>query len=82
MILLCYSLLRPVLVAEVSSTGWVYDQYCSASGVVLVTSRTSTGYFPDFIVVLSAEVFLSATALLRGGFFLEERRRFLYVATF
>ena len=68
-------LLRPVLVAEVSSTGWGYRP-------VLVTSWTSTGYFPDFIVVLSAEVFLSATALLRGGFFLEERWVFLYAATF
>ena len=58
------------------------DQYWSASGAVLVTSRTSTGYFSDFIVVLSAEVFLSAIALLREGFFLEERRRSLYVATF
>ena len=75
MILLCYFLLRPVLVAEVSSTGWVYRP-------VLVSEWSSTGYFPDFIVVLSIELFLSATALLRGGFFLEERRRFLYVATF
>jgi len=75
MILLCYFLLRPVLVAEVSSTGWVYRP-------VLVTSRTSTGYFPDLIVVLSVELFLSATALLREGFLLEERRGFPYASTF
>lgn len=73
--LLYYSLLRPVLVGYI-------DQYWSASGAVLVTSWTSTGYFPDFIVVLSAEVFLAATVLLRGGFFLEKRRGFLYAATF
>ena len=73
--LLYYSLLRPVLVGYI-------DLYWSASGAVLVTSWTSTGYFPDFIVVLSVELFLSATALLREGFFFEERWRFLYVATF
>jgi len=46
MILLCYFLLRPVLVAEVSSTGWVYRP-------VLVSEWSSTGHLSDQYWLLS-----------------------------